>query len=249
MGKRKGQSPVTRELERDRADNLAEPEGAALTAGSNEEVGGEKVEEAGEQPAATGALAEAEDVSEAGAEGSAPPEPVGTLTGLVEPPEQAVQRLTAELEELRDRHLRLAAEFDNFRKRMTRERAETWSRAQAAVVAALLDVLDDLRRVVVLDPAGVSVRNLLEGVGLVERKLVRALESAGLERVGASGEVFDPNVHEAVGTAQASKAEQDRVVAEVLQPGYRFGGILLRPARVSVYVWSEPPSPDDGAES
>jgi molecular chaperone GrpE len=167
----------------------------------------------------------------------------------VEPPEQAVERLNAELDDLRDRYLRLAAEFDNFRKRVQRERAETWSRAQAAVVAGLLDVLDDLGRVTALDPEGASSRQVLEGVELVERKLVRALAGAGLERIGASGEVFDPNVHEAVGTAQAGSVEQDQVVAEVLQPGYRFGGMLLRPARVSVYVWSGQPSLEGGGDS
>lgn len=197
---------------------------------------------AGEPQAAEGAPEQAA--------GEAPqrPSPSGEppASGLVEPPEQAVERLSAELESLRDRHLRLAAEFDNFRKRMQRERGEIWSRAQAAVVASLLEVLDDLGRVVALDAAKASLGDVLQGVSLVERKLVRALESAGLERVGASGEVFDPNVHEAVGTSQAGSPEQDRMVAEVLQPGYRFAGFLLRPARVSVYVWSGHPSGDGG---
>ncbi|GBD31228.1 Protein GrpE [bacterium HR33] len=249
MGKRRRQSPAAPELEQEQTDSLAESETAAQAAGSKEEetegAYKEKVSErqpVGEVPAEAGEVSQPVSGEAAASEPAAP-------GGLVEPPEQAVERLTAELEDLRDRHLRLAAEFDNFRKRMQRERAETWTRAQAAVVAALLDVLDDLGRVVGLDPAGVSVKDILEGVGLVERKLVRALESAGLERVGASGEAFDPNVHEAVGTAQASSAEQDHVVAEVLQPGYRFGGVLLRPARVSVYVWSGEPSPDGGGES
>lgn len=214
-----------------------------------EEAIASNVEEVAEREGAGEASAESQELGEPVAQDSGPPEPTTAPAGLVEPPEQAVQRLTAELEDLRDRYLRLAAEFDNFRKRMQRERAETWSRAQAAVVAALLDVLDDLARVVTLDPAGVSVSDVLGGVGLVERKLVRALEGAGLERVGASGEVFDPNVHEAVDTVHAGSAEQDQVVAQVLQPGYRFGGMLLRPARVSVYVWSAPPSPDGGGES
>jgi molecular chaperone GrpE len=227
---------------------LAEPEAAVQATSEEGRNASQKVEEVAEEPAGGEIRAESGGVEAPVAEESGPAEVAGAVSGLVEPPEEAVARLTAELEDLRDRHLRLAAEFDNFRKRMQRERAETWSRAQAAVVAALLDVLDDLGRVAALDPAGASVKDVLEGVGLVERKLVRALASAGLERVGASGEAFDPNVHEAVGTAQAASAEQDHVVAEVLQPGYRFGGMLLRPARVSVYVWSGQPSPDGGGE-
>lgn len=249
MGKRKQRSSSLPELEQEQADNLAGTRAAASAAASQEEAIGGKVEEVAERQGAGEAPAESKEAGEPVAQDFGSSEPAGAPSGLVEPPEQAVERLTAELEDLRDRYLRLAAEFDNFRKRMQRERAETWSRAQAAVVAALLDVLDDLGRVVALDPAGASVSDVLGGVGLVERKLVRALESAGLERVGTSGEAFDPNVHEAVDTVPAGSAEQDHVVAQVLQPGYRFGGMLLRPARVSVYVWSAPPSPDGGGES
>jgi molecular chaperone GrpE len=161
---------------------------------------------------------------------------------LLEPPDQTIQRLSEELEALKDRHLRLAAEFDNFRKRSHRERLEAWSRAQAELALRLLDALDDLGRVAALDPSQASAKDILAGVEMVERKLLRELESSGLERVGAAGEVFDPNVHEAVSSVAAPDAEADHRVAAVLQPGYRFAGALLRPARVSVYVWQPPPA-------
>jgi len=64
-------------------------------------------------------------------------------------------------------------------------------------------------------------------------------ESAGLERVGVIGEAFDPNRHEAVATIPAPSADKDHLVSAVFQPGYRFGGGLLRPARVQVQIWSE----------
>lgn len=180
------------------------------------------------------------------AEGAVQPEtPAPTGGALVEPPAQAIQRLSEELEQLKDRHLRLAAEFDNFKKRTQRERAENWSRAQAEVVAGVLDSLDDLGRVAHFDAEKTPVRDVLAGVELVERKVLRALAGAGLERLGAEGEPFDPNIHEAVSTLPAPTADQDHRVASVLQSGYRFAGALLRPARVSVYVWQEPPMPDD----
>lgn len=163
---------------------------------------------------------------------------------LVEPPEQTIQRLTEELDRLQDQRLRLAAEFDNFKKRTQRDRAEAWRRAQAEVVAGVLDGLDDLGRVAHLDPETTSARDVLAGVELVERKLRRVLTGAGLERLGAAGEPFDPNGHEAVSTVPAPTAEQDHLVAAVLQPGYRFAGALLRPARVTVFVWQEAPPTD-----
>jgi molecular chaperone GrpE (heat shock protein) len=74
---------------------------------------------------------------------------------------------------------------------------------------------------------------------MIERKILKHLESAGLERVGNVGEAFSPSFHEAVGADPAPTSEQDHLVASVLQPGYRFGGALLRPARVRVYLWQD----------
>jgi molecular chaperone GrpE len=155
---------------------------------------------------------------------------------VLEPPEEAIKRLTREQDDLRDRYLRLAADFDNFRKRVARERSVTWGRAQADVVSSLLDALDDLERVSSLDLTEAKATDLLAGVRLVERKILRQLESSGLEKVGVEGETFDPNDHEAVATAPAPSTEQEDLVAMVLQPGYRFGRVLLRPARVQVFV-------------
>ncbi len=146
------------------------------------------------------------------------------------------QELRAELAELQDRHLRLAAEFDNFRKRNARERTELRARAQAEIVSLMLEALDDLGRVAHLDPEQTSARDVVDGVEMVERKLMRQLGSAGLERVGVVGEPFDPNVHEAIGTVPTDDQAADHTVAAVFQPGYRFAEQLVRPARVQVFV-------------
>jgi molecular chaperone GrpE len=151
-----------------------------------------------------------------------------------------VARLERELAEQKDRVLRTAADFDNYRKRSAREKAETWGRAQADLVQRLLDVVDDLGRVAHLDPAATSAQSLHEGMGLVEKKLLRAFEGAGVERIDPSGAAFDPNAHEAVMTVPAPTADLDGHVSTVFQAGYRSGGTLLRPARVAVFAWSEP---------
>lgn len=140
----------------------------------------------------------------------------------------------AEQQALQERYLRLAAEYDNFRKRTERERSESWVRAQAELVKKLLDALDDLQRVADYTVEGTGIETLLEGVQMVERKLLRALEGAGLEVIDASGQPFDPAVHEALMTASADDASEDDSVGEVFQKGYGFKGVLLRPARVQV---------------
>jgi molecular chaperone GrpE len=140
--------------------------------------------------------------------------------------------------ELRDKYLRLAAEFDNYRKRTTRERAEAGARAQGELVRHIVDSLDDLGRVIAVDPASTDARSVVQGVDLVAKKLLKALTVAGLEIVDPVNQTFDPAVHEAVATEPALSPEDDHVVSQVFQPGYRFGGQLLRPARVVVRQWS-----------
>jgi molecular chaperone GrpE len=139
-----------------------------------------------------------------------------------------------ELTSLRERHLRLAAEFDNYRKRVERERGEAFVRAQAQLLERLLEPLDDLARVADYDPATTPAGALHEGCEMVERKFLRAMEAAGLEEIDAAGKPFDPTIHEALTTVPAENAEEDNMVAQVYQKGYRLKGVLLRPARVVV---------------
>ena len=175
--------------------------------------------------------------------------PAGTAPGgergaagaaLAEPGAEGFQRLEREAAEWKERCLRAAAEFENFKKRAARERTETWSRAQGDLIVRALDALDDLGRIAALDPAQTTSQALHEGAGLVERKLIKALEGVGLERVDPVGQPFDPNVHEAVMTVPAGSPEADHTVGSVLQPGYRMNGMLLRPARVAVCTWTGP---------
>ncbi len=141
--------------------------------------------------------------------------------------------LQGELNAARERHLRLAAEFDNYRKRVAREHAESVARAQSALVNKMVEVLDDLERVTE-HSENATVESLLHGVELVERKLRQALESAGLERIAVEDAVFDPTVMEALTTVPAESEAEDDHVADVFQHGYRYQGVLLRPARVRV---------------
>jgi molecular chaperone GrpE len=143
-------------------------------------------------------------------------------------------KLEGDLAELKDRHLRLAAEFDNYRKRSSRERAELADKAQASFVAKLLDVLDDLDRLVASDPT-TPLPTLREGLSAVDRKLWKQLEEAGVERIDPAGTTFDPALHEAVSTVPSPDRSRDHVVSATFQPGYRFKGTLVRPARVQVY--------------
>jgi len=158
----------------------------------------------------------------------------GTGNLPLEIPTEAVRRLEDEFAGLRDRHLRLAAEYDNFRKRAARERDELAARSQASLVVRLLEVLDDLDRLV-SEGSSQSGDVLHEALVLIDRKLRKELEAAGLERVDPAGQPFDPTLHEAVAVLPAPEPDLDHVVAATFQIGYRFKGSLIRPARVQVY--------------
>jgi molecular chaperone GrpE len=150
----------------------------------------------------------------------------------------AVADLERRLTDQQDRYLRLAAEYDNFRKRTAKERAEAFGRAQADLVKQLIDPLDDLARFAHVDPSTVDASTVVQGVDMVEKKLLKALTSAGLEAIDPVNQTFDPKLHEAVATEPALSPEDDHVVARVYQVGYLFKEQLLRPARVVVKQWN-----------
>ena len=172
---------------------------------------------------------------------AAPPPPGGDLpehAGVpMEPPTEAVHRVEAELSDAKDKYLRLAAEFDNFKKRVARERSDAWGRAQADLLARLVDALDDLARFAHVDPAQTDAKTIHDGVDMVERKIWKQLETVGVTRLDQIGVPFDPHVHEAVTMQAAPSAAQDHTVSAVLQPGYKLGDTLIRPARVIVLTW------------
>ncbi len=184
------------------------------------------------QETGDGGLAGAPPLAGDGATGGTPDAP--EAPGRTDEDVAELERLQAEMSALNDRHLRLAAEFDNYRKRVERERAEQHARSQADLARRLLDALDDLQRVEHFDPETVTSQSLLEALELVERKFRQALQSAGLQEIQAKGEFFNPQTMEALLTTPAEHPEEDEVVADVLQKGYRMGNTLLRPARVSV---------------
>ena len=125
---------------------------------------------------------------------------------------------------------RLQAEYVNYKKRVDRDRDLIRTHAVNNVVEALLPVLDDIY---MARQAG----DLTEGpFASIADKLEGVLAKFGIERVGQSGEEFDPNIHEALMHVQAELPEgaTGTTVVQVLQPGYRNGDRLVRAARVSV---------------
>ena len=143
--------------------------------------------------------------------------------------------LEAELSKARDEMLRALAEVENTRRRAERQAADARAYAIDRFASDLLPVADTLARALAAAPRDdldEGFRKLLTGVELTERALLEAFARHGLRRVGAKGEAFDPNIHQAV--AQAPSDQPAGAVLEVMQPGYVLGERTLRAAMVLV---------------
>jgi molecular chaperone GrpE len=186
-------------------------------------------------PGGNGGAAEIEDASTDAARGSAQAGADPAADGASSPADTAG---ASDLAGERDRYLRLAAEYDNYRKRSMKERQDAGARAQADLVRQMVEALDDVARFAHIDPSTTDSATVVQGVDMVEKKLLKALGAAGLEIINPVGETFDPALHEAVATEPTSAQEDDHVVSRVYQPGYVFKSQLLRPARVVVKQWN-----------
>jgi molecular chaperone GrpE len=186
---------------------------------------------------AEGATSSSEDTVTSDPGGGGDPSAVDGISGNAVGPGDSSADVQRQFDEQRDKYLRLAAEYDNYRKRMARERTESATRGQAELIRHLIDALDDLSRFAHVDPETVDTKTVVQGVEMVERKVLKALTNFGLQIINPENSSFDPELHEAVGTEPAASQEDDHVVSRVYQPGYVFNGQLLRPARVVVKQW------------
>lgn len=138
-----------------------------------------------------------------------------------------------QLNEQKEKVLRLAAEFENFKKRKQREIDEFKKFANETIFRQLLSVVDNLERAIGSATDAVEETNLLEGVKLTHKEILKLFESFSVKLVEAENQPFDPNFHQAV-THEQNNDVPDNTVTNVLQKGYMLHDRLLRPAMVIV---------------
>ena len=146
-----------------------------------------------------------------------------------EPVDSEVDVLKRQLEEEQDRYQRVLAEYANYKRRTDQEKEQLGSFVKGEVLKTLLPSIDNLERAIAA-PEGQEYK---KGVDMVIRQLEDALKAMGLEEIPALGEIFNPEVHNAVMREDADGVEPE-TVTEVYQKGYRLGTRVLRPAMVKV---------------
>jgi molecular chaperone GrpE len=144
--------------------------------------------------------------------------------------EQKVQEVQTRFEQLRQQ---LQSETDETRRRLNKAADERAHREKANFIEALLPVLDNLQRATESTQSGASVADVAEGVRRTAASFENALIAAGVEPLESVGEPFNPELHDAVETAEVESEDEGKVLEEYAR-GYRIGERLLRPARVKV---------------
>ena len=130
----------------------------------------------------------------------------------------------------RDAHLRLAAEFDNFRKRTVKEKESSYANGRADAVEKLLPVYDNLARALKQETTDAAFK---KGVEMTMTELLKIFGNLGVEVFGEEGEMFDPNLHNAVLHIDDDSIPEN-TITQVFQQGFKMGEKIVRFAMVQV---------------
>jgi molecular chaperone GrpE len=213
------------------------------TDGSNGASAGAEDEAASNPGGASNPASGSPDIQSAEAAAGAPELTEATV-------EERLAALAAERDDMKDRMLRVAAEFENWKKRARKEQTDSTNEARERVLKDMLEVIDNLERAVAMQTGGngsVDGPAVLKGVDLVLRLFKQKLERYEVRPFEATGQPFDPRVHEAISRVEHPEIPSGSVAVE-LQKGYRVGERLLRPALVSVSAGNGKPAtpPSEG---
>jgi molecular chaperone GrpE len=140
---------------------------------------------------------------------------------------------TAELNKFRDLALRSSADLDNYRKRMSKEREEAIRFANSGLLERLIPVLDNFEFGLQAVRGASSADSILDGMKMVQKQFQDFLSSAGIEVIDATGQKFDPQLHEAISQEENDKVPEGIVIRQ-LRKGYKLRDRLIRPANVVV---------------
>lgn len=129
------------------------------------------------------------------------------------------EKLAAELADLNQRFLRVAADFDNYKRRTVQEKEDLVKYSNAKIMGELLPVLDAFQLALKNPGESQEAQNVIKGVEMLYRQIMQVLEQAGMSKIEAVGQPFDPKLHEAIMQVDDDSVPEDTVVEE-LRAGY-----------------------------
>ena len=162
------------------------------------------------------------------------------LTESVEPEatddieEDLLEKERSHARNMEERFLRENAEFENYKKRINRENSERFKFFNLDLIKELLPSLDNLERAIThAKSENKDFESMIEGLEMVNKMTHEVFEKFGVSRVDTVGEVFDPNIHQAVGVVESNSVPENHIVEECLG-GYLLHDRIIRPAMVRV---------------
>jgi molecular chaperone GrpE len=144
-----------------------------------------------------------------------------------------IEELEAKLSETENRMYRVQADLDNFRRRARLDLEAAQKYRSQNLITEILPALDNFERALKIDTDDEKTQSLLQGMDMVYRQLVQALQNEGIEAIQAEGQPFDPHLHQAVMQVEDDQFESN-VVIEEFQKGYKLKDRIIRPAMVKV---------------
>ena len=151
--------------------------------------------------------------------------------------ESEEERLQEEVRTLKEDKIRVLAEMENLRKRFDREKIDSIKYGSVNFARDILSPGDNLERALSAinqeEDHPQSIKNLIEGLKMVQKEFSSALEKNGISKINSMNEKFDPNLHQAMMEVERDDLDEGIVVQEI-QTGYMMHDRLLRPAMVGV---------------
>ena len=144
-----------------------------------------------------------------------------------------VASMQADLDRFRDLAMRSQADFENYKKRCAREKDEAIRFANAGFLERLIPILDNFELGLQAAKATGGQSAVVDGMSMVSRQLQDFLIGCGIETVDATGQPFNPNIHEAIAQEESAEVQEGHVIRQV-RKGYRLKDRLIRPANVVV---------------
>ena len=142
-----------------------------------------------------------------------------------------IEELEQKVAELTDALQRERADVTNIRRRHDEQISSLKTSVKATIIEELLPVIDNFERALKHIPDDLKDTDFVKGVQGIVKQFEKTLADMGVERIQTTGQPFDPHIHEAVATEEGDGQE---VVSEELQPGYKIGDNVIRPAMVKV---------------
>jgi molecular chaperone GrpE len=144
-----------------------------------------------------------------------------------------VELLKQEIDSLKDKNLRLQAEFDNYRKRTYKEITAARQSGLLDSLMPILQVFDHFSMAMQAVESAENMNAMRDGLKMIYSEFEKAVDELGIEKVDAAGQVFDPNIHEAMAEEPSDEVEEGMVIKQWCC-GYKIGEKLIRPASVVV---------------